>query len=79
MVRNRQTYGGGCPPKLKILYWEQISICLNKCLLMVVFSKTKVSIIKCSEMFNQPAAFINFYISILILGLARFSSSTKRS
>ena len=46
---------------------------------MVVFSKTKVSIIKCSEMFNQPAAFINFYISILILGLASFSSSTKRS
>ena len=43
------------------------------------FSKTKVSIIKSFAMFNQQAQTINFYISILILLLDCFSSSTKCS
>ena len=43
------------------------------------FSKTKVSIMKSFAMLNRQALTMNFYISILILGWACFSSSTKCS
>ena len=44
---------------------------------VVDVSKTKVSIIKSFAMFNQQALAMNFYISIIILGLVCLRSSTK--
>ena len=58
---------------------NKISTRLGKDLSVVVFSKTKRSIIKSFATFNQQVLSIDFYISIIILGLAFFSSSTKCS